>query len=332
MDAKNTPPTLNEVAIAAGVSSATVSRYFNKPDAVAKSTAERIKQAVLATGYTPNLVAGSLASNKSRLVSILIPQLSPSILTETIEAIVHQLSAAGNVVTVGITEFDAKHTSDLIRAAISYRAKAIVITADLGEDDKKLLRQSNISTIQIWSLPDDPIDIAIGFSHYEIGSSLASFIKERGYVRPHFITNKGPRAIKRREGFVDQWQKLDMREFTEQTLELPLKYEYSRSAFAQIKRMPQLPDVVICGSDWLAQGIIIEAHAFGYKVPGDLAVIGFGNNSIASGMRPTMTTIDVDDDKISRLVVETLSKKDQGIAIDQPIINTGFKIVARESA
>jgi LacI family gluconate utilization system Gnt-I transcriptional repressor len=72
-------PTLDDVAQKAGVSSATVSRYLNHPAVVAPATAERIQAAIAETGYIPNLLAGGLASNKSRLVAVLIPHLTNSI-------------------------------------------------------------------------------------------------------------------------------------------------------------------------------------------------------------------------------------------------------------
>ena len=85
--------TLDDVATAAGVSTATVSRFFNSPEIVAPATAERIRAAVERLGYIPNMLAGGLASNRSRLVAVLIPQLSGSIFTDIIEAMVGELYA-----------------------------------------------------------------------------------------------------------------------------------------------------------------------------------------------------------------------------------------------
>ena len=59
-------PRLDDVARRAQVSSATVSRFFNNPELLAPKTAERIRAAVTETGYVPNLLAGGLASTRSR--------------------------------------------------------------------------------------------------------------------------------------------------------------------------------------------------------------------------------------------------------------------------
>ncbi|HXC59112.1 MAG TPA: LacI family DNA-binding transcriptional regulator, partial [Steroidobacteraceae bacterium] len=64
--AKSSIPKLDDVAHRAGVSTATVSRYYNSPAMVAPATAARIRAAIDEMGYVPNLLAGGLASNRSR--------------------------------------------------------------------------------------------------------------------------------------------------------------------------------------------------------------------------------------------------------------------------
>jgi LacI family gluconate utilization system Gnt-I transcriptional repressor len=91
MTRKKSPiPKLDDVASRAGVSTATVSRFYNSPGVVAPATAERIREAIEATGYLPNLIAGGLASNRS-LVAVLV-QVAQSIFNDTIEAMSAELA------------------------------------------------------------------------------------------------------------------------------------------------------------------------------------------------------------------------------------------------
>ncbi len=99
--AKPPIPKLDDVAGRAGVSTATVSRYYNNPEVVAPATAERIRAAIEATGYLPNLIAGGLASNRSRLVAVLVPEIAQSIFNDTIEAMSAELALDGNIVMLG---------------------------------------------------------------------------------------------------------------------------------------------------------------------------------------------------------------------------------------
>src|SRR5689334_17378709 len=65
--------TLADVAKLAGVSAITISRALNTPERVSPETLKQVKEAVERTGYVPNLLAGGLASSKSRLVAALVP-------------------------------------------------------------------------------------------------------------------------------------------------------------------------------------------------------------------------------------------------------------------
>ena len=154
-------PTLDDVAARAGVSAATVSRFFNNPKIVAETTGERIREAVKATGYIPNALAGGLASNKSRMVAVLIPHLTDSMFNDTIEKMTEELSASGNNVMLGLTGVAVSRTAELIRAALARRVDAIISSGPINDEIVEMVRRSRTLFIQIWELPDDPIGMAI---------------------------------------------------------------------------------------------------------------------------------------------------------------------------
>jgi len=114
-------PTLDDVATLAAVSTATVSRYLNNPKVVAAATAQRIRDAIAQTGYIPNLLAGGLASSKSKMVAVLIPHLTDSIFNDTIQTMAEELAAAGSTVMLGLTGLAPERSDDLILAAMGRR-------------------------------------------------------------------------------------------------------------------------------------------------------------------------------------------------------------------
>lgn len=325
-------PTLEDVAKLARVSTATVSRFINNPSVVTEKTAKRIQTAITELGYIPNMLAGGLASNKSKLVAVLIPQLVPSIFNDTIEAMVNELSAAGSVVMLGLTELNIARADQLVMAALSRRAEAIILTGEVSPKTRDLLRQSKTSVIEMWDLAEDPIDLAVGFSHAAIGKDIARFLKARGYIRPHYIATKSRRAEERHQAFRDEWTAHGGKNITSDGLEIPLRFGNARTAFAAIKRLDVMPDVVICGSDNLALGMIIEAQASGLKIPQDIAIVGFGNSDIAGETRPTLTSIDIDGTRIARECIAVLQSRARGEGITNKRIDVGFRLIARESA
>jgi len=325
-------PTLDDVATRAGVSTATVSRFVNNPAVVAQATAERIREAITVTGYIPNLLAGGLASSRSRMVAVLIPHLSDSMFNDTIEAMVEDLSTAGLNVMLGITGVSAERTGELIRSAISRRVDAIISSGPLDAETTALVRRSPALFIQIWDLPDDPIGVAVGFSHSAAGRDIARFVASRGYRRPHLITADGARATLRRDAFLAEWRAIGSGEVTQSTVDIPSRFGHARRAFAEIARLEQRPDVIVCGSDYLAMGLVVEARAAGLSVPDDIAVMGFGNSAIAGEMRPTITTVDVDGRRIAREAIAAITRHQNGERPEESRIDVGFRIIARESA
>ncbi len=332
MNAPARTPKLDDVALRAGVSTATVSRFVNNPKVVAEDTAERIRQAIAETGYIPNLLAGGLASSKSRMVAVLIPHLTDSIFNDTIEAMTEELSSAGLNVMLGLTGVSTQRTAELIRGALSRRVDAIISTGPLDAETTELVRRSGALFIQVWELPDQPIGLAIGFSHSDIGRDIARFLATRGYQRPHLVTAEGTRAAMRRDGFIAEWQAVGGGAVSEAQVDIPSRFGHARRIFADIRRLPAMPDVVICGSDYLAVGLIVEAQAAGLNVPDDLAVMGFGNSAIAGEMRPTITTVDIDGRRIAREAIAAITRHSTDNPVTASAIDVGFRLIARESA
>src|SRR4051812_31397154 len=225
------PPKLEDVARRAGVSTATVSRFINNPDVVAAKTGERIRAAIDETGYIPNMLAGALASSRSRLVAVLIPHLTNSIFNDTIEAMVEELNAGGTTVMLGLTGVHTDRAAELIRAAVSRRADAIISTGPVDQVITEVVRRSRIPFIQMWELPDAPVDIAVGFSHRDAGRDIARFLVARGYQRPHLVTADGGRAQMRSEGFKTEWLAQGGEAPSEGMVAIPSSFGHARRVF-----------------------------------------------------------------------------------------------------
>lgn len=326
-------PRLDEVARLAGVSTATVSRYLNNPGVVAETTAKRIQKAVNETGYLPNLNAGALASSRSRLIAVLVPDIAQSIFNDTVEAMIEELSADGSSVMLALTGADNRLLDQQINAALSRRVDAIILTGIVTDGaTRQRLREQRATVIETWALPEDPIDVAIGFSHRAVGREIADFLRRRGYRQPHLVVPRSPRSEERAKGFIERWTSEGAPQPTRLDVPVPSHFGQGRLAFRGMADLPERPDVVVCGSDWIAQGLIVEAQSAGVRVPDQLAVIGFGNLQLAGDMRPTITSVDIDGRHIAREAIRVLKMRAGGEAESATSIDVHFRIIARESA
>jgi LacI family gluconate utilization system Gnt-I transcriptional repressor len=296
-------PTLDDVARLAGVSTATVSRYLNNPKVVAKATAGRIAEAIARTGYIPNL--GGRAGVQQVEDGGGVDPASGRFNFQR-----HDPDHGGGA---GRGGFDGDAGPDGGHGGADGRVDpgrdwspggCDHFDRAAGGQTAQLVRRFPGLFLQVWELPEDPL--AVGFrigtrARHCALSCVAGINGPSGHGR-------GRAAGARRDGFVEEWEALGGGEVTQAQVAMPSRFGQARRVFADMRRMAVQPDVVICGSDHLAQGLIIEAHAAGLRVPDDLAVVGFGNSAIAGDMRPTITTVDIDGARIAREAIAAIRR------------------------
>lgn len=324
---------MEDVSRLAQVSSATVSRVLNNPEIVAEATRERVFDAIRQTGYVPNLLAGGLASKRSRLVAAFVPGIAASIFNETIEAMTRELAAAGYLVVLGLMSDRAEEMDRTITSILSRRPDGLILTsAEATAQIRNRLKAAKVTVIETWDLPARPIDVAIGFSHEDVGRAVARLVADKGRRSPLLITADTRRAVARMEGFVDEARRLGLD---------PVRCDvsaYSASGainggerFALALEDGPRPDVVVCGSDLIAQGVLAEALARRLSVPKDVGVIGFGGSEQGAFTLPPLTSVRIDGHAIGRQAAQVLLERAKGHEPSHRRIDVGFEIVQRDS-
>ena len=326
-------PTLENVARVAGVSTATISRALNSPQVVTPETRERVQRAIESTGYVPNLLAGGLAAKRSRLVAALVPGIATSFFNATIEAISRALASAGYLVVLGLTGYESEGADATITSLLSRRPDALILTsAPADARTRARLRRAHLTVIETWDLPRKPLDVAIGFSHWDAGRALADFVVERGFGRPLVITHGLSRGRARMEGFLERCRELRVRAPScDVCVTAPFSID-GRERLGRFLDQGGRADVVLCSSDLIAQGVLAEAARRGLSCPGDLAVVGFGNTESSALTVPALTTVRIDGTAIGERAAEVLLRRSRGQQPATRRIDIGFEIIARESA
>ena len=193
--------TLDDVSKLAGVSAITVSRALNTPERVSPKTREKVRLAVERTGYVPNLLAGGLASNRSRLVAALVPTIAGPVFLETIQALTEALAEAGYQLMLGQSGYGNSREDALIDAIVGRRPDGIVLTGIMrSAEGRRRLIASGIPVVETWDLTPTPIDMLVGFSHEKAGAAVAHYLHGKGYRRPAVVTGDDQRANLRRAG------------------------------------------------------------------------------------------------------------------------------------
>ena len=332
MRVRPTGKTLDAVARAAQVSSATVSRFFNSPDMLAPRTAQRVREAVARLGYVPNLLAGALASNRTRLVAALIPSISQSLFAGTIQALTDTLADSGHSVMLGLTGVHDERIEQQLMTIVGRRPEGIILTGStLRIETRQLLKSSGITTIETWDLPPQPIDLVVGFSHEAVGRAIAAHALGAGRRRAFVASATGVRVLARRYGFAKAMMEHGAPEPAVAAFASPTSYRSGRASVAEHLDGGGRPEIIVCSSDWIAHGALDELRLRGIRVPDDIAVVGFGDLEFASDLEPSLTTIKIDGHVIGLKAAEFLLRRMQRKPIEEPVADVGFELVRRAS-
>ena len=327
--------TLRDVAKVAGVAPITASRALNTPDAVSDKVLKKVRDAVAATGYVPNLLAGALASQRSRLVAAVVPNLSGPVFLETIESLTQTLAAAGYQLMLGQSGYENSREDELLDAIIGRRPDGVVLTGTMrSEQARRKLKASGIPVVETWDLAPAPIDMLVGFSHEQIGEAVARYLHAAGRRRVATVSGNDDRSRRRAGAFVRTALELGMGQGGNVPccfVPAPTTLGGGRSGLAQLLDQGAEIDALFCSSDMMAIGVMIEAAARGISIPKQMALIGFGDLSFARDLQPPLTTVRVDGTAIGRTAAQFIMDRTEGRTVEQPHCDLGFTIVERAS-
>src|SRR5690625_3387262 len=330
--------TLDDVAKAAGVSIITVSRVLNKPELVSEKTLARVKAVVEDLGYVPNLLAGNLKSNRSRLIVVLLPTIAGSPFLRSVQVFMDYVTEAGYQVMLGQTGYDNSNQEQLLDIIIGRRPDGDVITGRItSEATKRKLQVAGIPVVEVWEIGEEPFDMMVGFSHYSVGEKVAEYLWGQGKRRFSLAVGHDVRGQQRATGFKRRIREL----YEEQGGQEPIVYKYSvqvpstvasgREILARIVAEQVEVDAVMCSSDPVAVGVLYEAQARSIDVPGELAVMGYGDMEIAPYTVPALSTVKINDEEIGLQAAKMLISRAEGEVVEKPVIDIGFSIVERET-
>ncbi|TWE02304.1 LacI family transcriptional regulator [Pseudomonas sp. AG1028] len=327
-------PTLADVAKVAGVSPITVSRTLNQPEIVRAELREKVFRAVQLTGYVPAMLTGA-ATQRSRLISLLVPTVANSIFADTVQALIDTLTEAGHETLIGLTNYSAEREEQLLDTILRRRPDGIVLTGTLHtEASRTRLSRSGIPIVETWDLAPRPLDMLVGFSHEAVGVATARYLTGKGYRRFAVITLDDPRGQRRCDSLVAEIASQGITDVPRIVLPPPATADLGREGLQRLLGAGECPQVLVCSSDTLAHGVLVEATERGIRAPDDMAVMGFGDLNIAAHLQPSLSTVRINGAEIgqqaARALLQRLEHPDE-----KPMkvrIDTGFSIVERQSA
>ncbi|MDP9651084.1 LacI family DNA-binding transcriptional regulator [Paraburkholderia caledonica] len=337
--------TLRDVAELARVSFVTVSRVLNHPEKVSEATARRVRAAIRKTGYVPNLLAGGLAMQRSRLVIAVIPTFAHRPFISTLTELGLALEKEGYQLLVCQSGYSADNEASLVESILMRRPDAIVLTTPLrSRTMRTLLQQRQIPVVETWQLQEAPVDAQVGFDHVAVGQAMGDYIARKGYRAVGLIWSADARAQLRRKGCTAALAEAGVTVVGTEIVPVPVSVRDGRQACARLLGARRKPDAFICSIDLLAHGALIEAQHRRIEVPRELGIMGFGDLDVAADLEPPLTTVRVDARKIGACAAAILLRRLVGAqapakgaatgaaGTDERSVDVGFAIVPRGTA
>lgn len=303
--------TIQDVARAANVSTATVSRALSSPTLVSDGTREAVFQAIRHTGYRVNQAARNLRMRRAGAVLVLVPNLGKPFYSGILAGVSEGFAGSEYVVLITDTESNPIDDAALAGYFLDGRIDGAILLD--GGLSRAALRQcteqgvgDRIAFLCEWVEGEDFPVIA---SDNAWGARLAiRHLYDLGHRKIAHVTGPEGNVLTaaRREGMLSERARLGLPARPEWIVRGDFSLESGHEAARRILAMEDRPTAVFCSADMVAFGLIAGLMKAGVRVPDDVSVVGFDDIEMSEFYIPSLTTIRQDRHRMGRRAAEVL--------------------------
>ncbi|PWC22845.1 transcriptional regulator [Brenneria roseae subsp. roseae] len=306
---KNQRVTLQDIALLAGVTKMTVSRYLRTPDKVSPETGERIAQVMAEVNFTPDSQpdAGGVRSPR---IGVLVPSFNNQIFSDLLAGIESVTLAQGYQTLVVNYDYNKAREEEQIINLLSFPIAGLILTDSehtLRAD--KYLNAASIPVAQVMDLEVIPGRIVVGFDNYRAAYDMTSTLLASGKKQVvYFGSMSDRRDRKRYQGYSQA-----MLDAGEQPMHITPNRVSSISIgggmLALARQMYPQADAIFCTNDDIAVGVLQECLRLSLDVPAQMAISGFHGLDIGQATTPVMASVITPRFEMGKVAAEILLKK-----------------------
>ncbi len=288
--------TIREVARAAGVSVATVSRVVNGTAVVKDATRLRVEAQVARLRYSPNAAARSLITNRTSTIGVVLPDIWGEYFSEVIRGIDLAARQAGYHVLVSSSHSDVAETRDVLRTMHGRVDGVLVMSPHASPRELEGCLPSSLPVVFLNSAPGGPFQSALNVDNRGGARAMLAHLIGLGHRRLAFVTGPASNfdAAERRRGCRDALRAARLGRDAVTEFQGDFGEESGQVAGEAIVRLLARPTAIFAANDSMAIGVLFALRSAGVRVPEEIAVAGFDDIPIARFASPPLSTVRLD--------------------------------------
>lgn len=327
--------TIYDVAGAARVSLATVSRAINNPEKVKPETRERVLRVIQELGYKPNAFARGLASRKSTTVAVVVPDMGRASIAEMMNGIADIARVYNYSILLYILESEDTPEEDILKEIIAAQVDGILY---LNDEITKVQYDFLLSIKNSYQIPivlantfypgsDEIPSVSIDYEQagYEITKKLLSEGRKDIYmistVRKYMVNDLKEAGYTRA---------IEEAGFEPKVMRTSGRISINTEHFNEYFKVNKV-DGVVAVRDSIAISFMNVAHDNNISVPKDIGVCGFQNTKYAILARPKLSCVDVPVYDLGAVGMRLLTKLMNSEEVEEKVVKLKHSIVLRNT-
>ena len=329
------PVSIRDVAAAAGVSIATVSRVLHDSPVVAPATAEKVRETIKRLRYVPNPLAQVLSSGESHVIGLALPRFHGEFMTWLLHGADEEATSLGYhlMMTTIARGVDGKRRprimgSDLIDAML-------VVMTEIDDPLAEDVIASNVPTVVLdTDMSSRGLDSVILDNEKGTREAVEHLLR---WVEPqslYFVG--GPKGnfdtMHRAKAFVGAYAAMGLTLENDQVSMGDYSLEWGKEWAIRMLRHKKLSGGVLAANDKIACGIMRVAEDAGVVVPDQLRVVGFNDSQISRIVHPRLSTVALPMAELGATAVRLLVRRIENRKADVTCTRLPTKLIVRESS
>lgn len=310
----NNEVTIHDIANILEIDSSTVSRALNNSSRVAKKTKEKILAKANELGYQRNHLASNLRKSKTFTIGVIVPRISRHFFSSAIAGIEETAFKAGYNVIICQSLESLEREQSIIDTLLANRVDGVLISISMetkNYDHFKGLQQRNIPFVFFDRHCNISKNSKVVIDDFEAAFiAVEHLIEQKSTKIAHFAGPKNLEIYKNRfKGYKAALEKHKIPFREELVITSALMDKDGAENAKKMLALPYKVDGIFCANDVVAIGTIQYLKKLHVKIPEDVAIVGFSNESISSVIEPALTTINQSGTKIGNAATKLLLDK-----------------------